>query len=404
MSSLPPSFSPDDPVARAEAAFLRTPVPDGPSPEVIARTLAALTAKTDQKTTPWIRRNTILATLRIAAAALVAAGGSAYFALHPSAEATEFAATAQKLREAHSLSYTAIVESAELKLAFTSKILFKEPNLFRTEVPGGIVTIIDSAAGKQLILNAATKTALLLEAKPAVAPSGQAAGVGLLERLRRLTEGDAKPMGEKAIGSIRARGYQVSNLGTPMTIWIDPATRLPIRFESDDRIQGKEIHFTASNFQIDPEIDDALFRTDPPAGYALSKGESPTMTMDDKTFLNPEKAVEAFLRMFATKTGGTFPNRLDASIDFDKAFPKNKLGTLPDPETLRAVQSFARVLVATRNLKGGFGYKPDGLKLGDVDKILFWYRPDGSTRYRALFGDLHAADVTEDKLPEKPKP
>lgn len=41
---------------------------------------------------------------------------------------------------------------------------------------------------------------------------------------------------------------------------------------------------------------------------------------------------------------------------------------------------------------------------GDAAKIVFWYKPEGSDKYRALFGDLHAADVTADQLPEKPKP
>ena len=120
--------------------------------------------------------------------------------------------------------------------------------------------------------------------------------------------------------------------------------------------------------------------------------------------MNPEKATEAFLRLFATRTGGTFPGRLDPSIHFDKVFPTKTIGALPDPETLKAVTSFARLLMATRNLKGGFGYKSDGIKLGDADKILFWYRPEGAAHYRAIFGDLHISDVTEDKLPEKPKP
>ena len=60
--------------------------------------------------------------------------------------------------------------------------------------------------------------------------------------------------------------------------------------------------------------------------------------------------------------------------------------------------------MATRSLKDGFGYRSEGVKLGDADKILFWYRPDGGAQYRALYGDLHAADVPADKLPEKPKP
>jgi hypothetical protein len=173
----------------------------------------------------------VLATMKIAAAALVAAGGVAYFALPPSAEATAFAMMAQKLREAHSLTYTATTESADIKPPLTMKFLFKEPDLLRTEVPGGIVTIIDSKQGKQLLLNPADKTALLLEGKPSAAPVGPGADVGLIGRLRQLTEGDAKLVGEKAIGGIQARGYLVSTLGMEMTIWIDPATRLPVRLE-----------------------------------------------------------------------------------------------------------------------------------------------------------------------------
>jgi hypothetical protein len=55
-------------------------------------------------------------------------------------------------------------------------------------------------------------------------------------------------------------------------------------------------------------------------------------------------------------------------------------------------------------LKGGYGYKPAGAKLGDAGKMIFWYRPAGAVRYRALHGDLHWADVTTDQLPAVPKP
>ena len=52
-------------------------------------------------------------------------------------------------------------------------------------------------------------------------------------------------------------------------------------------------------------------------------------------------------------------------------------------------------------LSGKFGYKPDGVKLGDAGKVLFWYRKKGAEKYRAIFGDLHAEDVTADRLPGK---
>jgi hypothetical protein len=201
---------------------------------------------------------------------------------------------------------------------------------------------------------------------------------------------------------IRARGFLVKNLGMEMTIWVDPATRLPVRMESADRFQGKEVRATVFDFQIDPAIDDALFRVDPPPGYALRKAASDALGMGEKTFLNPEKAAEILLRSFAEKTGGAFPKRLDDFAEFDERFPKKK-GEIANPGTLKIAHSVTRFMMATQPLKGGFGYRSEGVKLGDAEKILFWYRPEGAAKYRVLYGDLHVADVTEEKLPEKPK-
>jgi outer membrane lipoprotein-sorting protein len=350
------------------------------------------------------RRITMPATLKIAAAVLVAVGGFFYFSLIPSIEARAFAEAAQQLRNAHTLSYLTSTESPDLKVPMTMRIRFKEPSFFRAETDGGVITVIDAGQRKQLIIDSAAKTALLLEGKAAEAPGGPA-GVGLVEHLRQLTTGDAKPVGEKRIGDAQARGYLVKYLGTDMTIWVNPATRLPVRIESVHRVQGKEIRITLSDFQIDAPFDDALFRVLPPQGYALNKAESSVLDLDEKTFLNPENATAGYLRIFAEKTGGTFPKRIDDLSEFDAVFPKKqKLGALPDAEMLRVVQAAARFMMATQTLKGGFGYKSEGIKLGDAHKILFWYRPEGAADYRAIYGDLHVADVNADNLPEKPKP
>ncbi len=350
----------------------------------------------------------MLVTMRIAAAVLMALGGLFYVAFFPSTEATAFAEVAQKLRDAHTLTYRLTVESPELKTRMTMRALFKEPSFFRAELDGGMVSIIDGKLGKQLMLDPATKTALLVEGKAPEAPLGPAAAVGLVEHLRQLTEGDAQHVGDQAIGDIQARGYLVKNktFGTEMTVWVNPGTRLPLRIESSDRIQGKDYQATMSDFQIDPVLDDALFRVVPPPGYAVRKAESNFLEMDEKTFLNPEKSAAALLRIFAEKTGGTFPKRLDDLAEFnEKMFPKTKKrGELPDAETMKVLLTAGRFMMATRPLKGGFGYRSEGVKLGDADKILFWYRPEGATIYRVLYGDLHVSDVTEDKLPEKPKP
>jgi len=343
----------------------------------------------------------MLTTMKIAAAALVAAVGWLYFAVVPSKEATAFAEVAQKLRDAQTLSYRTTTESPGFLAPMKMRCLFKGASLMRGEVEGGVVSVVDGAQGKLLILDPATKTALLLESKTPQAPLGPAAGIA--ERLRQLTEGDAKPLGEKTIGDVRALGYLVKKFGTDMTVWVDPATRLPIRIESSDRFQGKEIRATFTDFQIDPQIDDELFRLDPPPGYTLRKTESKALEMDAKDFLNPEKATESMLRTFAEKSGGTFPKRLDDLSEFDELFPKKK-GVVLDPEGLAAALAMTRFMMATRSLTSGFGYKSEGVKFGDAHKILFWYRPEGAPNYRVLYGDLHVSDVTVDKLPEKAKP
>jgi hypothetical protein len=159
-----------------------------------------------------------------------------------------------------------------------------------------------------------------------------------------------------------------------------------------------------SDFQIDPELDDALFRLEPPPGYIRSTKSAFTVVvvgvMGDKTL--PEKATADYLRLFAGKTGGRFPKRLDNLTEFDQVFPNRKSDELPDEATKHAMISAIRCMNATRPLKGGFGYRPEGVKLGEADKILFWYRPEGASKYRVLYGDLHTSDVPEDKLPEKP--
>jgi hypothetical protein len=63
----------------------------------------------------------------------------------------------------------------------------------------------------------------------------------------------------------------------------------------------------------------------------------------------------------------------------------------------------ASVMFLQFELKNAYGYAPKDVKLGDAGKILLWYHPKGSEKYRAIFGDLHAEDVTVDRLPVKPK-
>jgi hypothetical protein len=44
-------------------------------------------------------------------------------------------------------------------------------------------------------------------------------------------------------------------------------------------------------------------------------------------------------------------------------------------------------------------YLGKGVKLGDKDRIVCWYRPKGSRAYRVIYGDLSVKDVAPGDLP-----
>jgi hypothetical protein len=53
-----------------------------------------------------------------------------------------------------------------------------------------------------------------------------------------------------------------------------------------------------------------------------------------------------------------------------------------------------------RSHPDGFGYAGRDARRGEKTKIVFWYRPENSRTYRAVYADLRVADVTAAQLPE----
>ena len=47
-------------------------------------------------------------------------------------------------------------------------------------------------------------------------------------------------------------------------------------------------------------------------------------------------------------------------------------------------------------------YAGRGVRLGDKDKPVFWYRPKESGPYRVIYGDLRAGEVAPEDLPKRP--
>ncbi len=189
-----------------------------------------------------------------------------------------------------------------------------------------------------------------------------------------------------------------------MTIWVDPQTRLPVQVEIAGKAGDKRFRSTICDFELDPKLDESLFSLEPPQGYACHRVD--LNEPNDKDDCSPEAAVAKLLRGFAEKSAGGFPKRLDHWAGYDKLNPKGTFKSPTDPALIRMVSTLVRVQMFMLEHKGAYGYKGDGAKLGDSNKIIFWYQLKDKQTYRALFGNLHAADMTLDQLPavEKPQP
>jgi hypothetical protein len=116
-----------------------------------------------------------------------------------------------------------------------------------------------------------------------------------------------------------------------------------------------------------------------------------------------EKAAARLLRTYAEAQSGAFPRRIDEFNAYKEAFSKKPAKSALDPEGFETAAAAATVAALTQKMRDQYGYNVDGVKLGAADKIIFWYKPEGQTKYRVIYGDLRLGEVSADQLPEKPK-
>jgi outer membrane lipoprotein-sorting protein len=393
----------DDRLARGLAALRNTDVPEGPSEEVLARTLAAIEAASGSRPIiPHSWRKPMFTILKYAAViAVVAAGWFLVSSPLLVGAPVTFEEVAAKLQRAHTLAYTMTSRLGDSASPQTVRLLFKEPGRLRCEtVPAsGALVVSDTVAAKKLVLDPSTKTAFLLEGNlPGESRPGQPdLAASEVAGLRQLGQKKGEPVGEKEVGGVKAIGFRVvESPGFERVVWADPRTRLPVEIDISGPYGDKMFHGTIQDIQLDPELDDALFNFEPPKGYAVQK--QALVPAGDKDDGSPETAITILLRAYAEKSGGTFPKRLDDWQAYGPAL-EPKPGEPRQTAAMRAANLVARVAALVFAMQGNYGYRPEGVKLGDADKVILWYRLPGKPTYRAVTGDLKLKDATEDQVP-----
>jgi hypothetical protein len=114
--------------------------------------------------------------------------------------------------------------------------------------------------------------------------------------------------------------------------------------------------------------------------------------------------VIAILRAYAQLGDGTFPPRIDDWSTFTKLIGNKAERTTTKP-TEKEMELMGHVGALTPFFmtlsKDNWAYLGEGVKLGEKERIVFWYLDSKTNKYRAVYGDLSAKEIAREGLPKK---
>lgn len=344
----------------------------------------------------WIMRSPVS---RVAAALflLIITGVALWF--HGGGATPAAADFIQPILDAKSAKFnmTCQVEGQPL-IAF--RVLFSAPNRMRQELPGGTVNISDTDQGKMVSLDPKNKRMTVFNL--ANMAKGKAPTNFFSQLRSQLSDAQKKPgvqhtpLGEKEIGGRRAVGYRISGQAQVITLWGDPKTGLPIRVETRVDLIPKATT-TWTDFEFNVPVDESLFSTEPPAGYTVV--ETP-VDVSPPT----ESDLIATFRQYSDMVGGAFPDALDTPSTrrfveklTAKLGPKQQQEPSPQQqrEMMATILKLNRGLVfaLTQPIDSDAHYAGKGVKQGEADRPIFWYRPNDSKKYRVIYADLSVREA-----------
>ena len=228
----------------------------------------------------------------------------------------------------------------------------------------------------------------------------------VVSRVKDNPDADIQDLGEKEINGQKAVGFYVKSFHDGLTIWANKKTSLPIRIEFTEGKTSTVI----KNIEFDVPLEESLVSMEVPDGYTLKDTplNAPAYLPEEQlvsSYATEEDLVES-LRIWAEMIlDGAFPDAIGTDHFVKQAAPLgSKMASLrlPLSEGEQLFHKFQRGMIFLQKFEFGskWGYAGKGVKLGDADKIILWYQPQGSNTYRAIYGDLRVAEVAEEDLPK----
>lgn len=388
---------------QAIASIQKQEVPAGPSPQLVAATLATLHISEQSLTRsfPFVVRARTIKLTATAAALLLTASMATLLILAMKSPSSAFGQVIKQVREARSMSYTQLMKLDGRAQLITTSNFIAEDGRRRTEQPGagGVTTIFDTNGFIRLVLIEATKTALVYEAREERGINAGHMFLDWLQTLRKLGEMPDKELGQKELDGKRVSGFVATQGNSTFTMWVDSATGELVRIEYDSPVNDMPTHITMTDFRFNERLDESLFGFAVPAGYRVRQLTSAPSVRD--AIPGGETSVIESLRGYTKRVAGKFPPSLTDWGAWAVLFSKDIGDGVLDPEAARVMGHVGAVLPFLLSMpKNDYAYLGEGKTVDDKDAIVFWYRkPDGT--YRAIYGDFSVKDIAVEQLPKK---
>jgi hypothetical protein len=263
----------------------------------------------------------------------------------------------------------------------------------------GMTQILDVETGRMLALNDIDKTAVYVDIKGMLQEKTRGYIEFVREVLMELKDSEkVVELGEQEIDGRKAIGFSGrGNNNQELKIWADPKTAVPIRVEL--RL-GREFFVVLKNFKFDEHVDESQVSMKIPEGYKLGETEINFTKGTEEDFIES-------LRIWAKLLlDGEFPEVVGTE-QYMKTMPllgeklvKSGLSAEEVGKKVGMIFPRAMFFLQTLEMDGKYTYAGKGVKLGDADKAIFWYRPKGAEKHRVIYGDLSVKDVAPEDLPK----
>jgi hypothetical protein len=312
----------------------------------------------------------------------------------------------------------------------TKTCAYKSPGLYREVTMDdknqvSEVSIKDHVKKKELLVFPQEKKAILNDLSPGdYNPFGPFDWIKeeLQEPALQWVEKRKTPAGEVNIFRHAFRS-KVNGIDRSYDFWIDQATKRLVELhipgsdffdpETDparNTLPGESWNMTVlgdKQHEIvwDAALDDSLFRLEPPEGYTLEVQRREEIEITEREMID-------FLGVAAEFNDKTFPDE-----DFIPGNRINKARSKPEQDRTPAEQKTVKRLDfyivrfgilpmamfrTDHTVEGSYRYLGKGVKLGDKDGIVCWYKLKAASdpnTYRVVYGDLSVKDVKSDDLP-----